>query len=204
MLPRLPRNLRIALLVMFVGCAPQLKSASAQRGQGFGGAHLMLSRQYALGIPLTSVRYHFGDDLHWADPGFDDQSWPIVDQARWPLPAFNSDGFMWARARVTVRSDAAGPIALCLSQIIIAIADEVFVNGKEVGRQGSLPPHIDLSLFPQDAIFDLPAGVAAPGTTLVVAFRVWYPPFVRTFGWFGGSGFILDESRNERPSASAS
>jgi hypothetical protein len=198
MLPRLPRNLRIALLVMFVCCAPQLKGASAQRGRGFGGAHLMLSRQYGPGIPLTSVRYHFGDDPHWADPGFDDQSWPIAEQVRWPVPAFNSDGFIWARTRVTVRSDAAGPIALCLSQDTIAVADEVFVNGMEVGRQGSLPPHIEISLFPQDEIFDLPAGVAAPGTTLVVAFRVWYPPFVRSFGWFVGADFILDESRNLR------
>jgi hypothetical protein len=118
MLPCLPRNLRIALLVIFVCCALQLKAAaSAERGkEGPGGAHLLPSGRYGTGIPLASVRYHFGDDPHWADPGFDDQSWPTVEQGRWPVPAFNSDGFMWARARVTVPSDAAGPIALCLSQ----------------------------------------------------------------------------------------
>jgi hypothetical protein len=204
MLPRLPRNLRIALLVIFVCCAPQLKAAaSAERGKGPGGPHLLLSGQSDTGIPLTSIRYHFGDDPHWANPGFDDQSWPIAEQVRWPVPAFNSDGFMWARARVTVRSDAAGPIALCLSQNTLAIADEVFVNGKEVGRQGSPPPHIEISLFPQDAVFDLPADVAAPGTNLVVAFRVWYPPFIRTFGWFDGAGFILDGSRNLRLAVNA-
>jgi phosphoserine phosphatase RsbU/P len=203
MLPRLPRNLRIALLVTFVCCAPQLKAAaSAERGKGPGGPHLLLSEQPGTGSPLTSVRYHFGDDpdgkLGWADPGFDDQSWPIAEKVRWPVPAYNSDGFMWARARVTVPSDAAEPIALCLSQNTFAIADRVFVNGKEVGRQGSLPPNIEIILFPQDAVFNLPAGVAAPGKTLVVAFRVWYPPFVRTFGWFEGAGFILDGSRNLR------
>ena len=199
MLPRLPRNLRIALVVIFVCCAPQIKATvSAQRGVGPGGAHLVISGQAGLRMPLASVRYHFGDDLRWADPRFDDQAWPIAEQVRWPLPAFNSDGFMWARARVTVSGDAPGPIALCLSQNTFAIAAEVFVNGKEVGHQGGLPPNVELILFPQDAVFDLPEGMAVPGTTLVVAFRVWYPPFVRTFGWFDGADFILEGSRNLR------
>jgi len=206
MLPRLPRNLRIAFLVICVYCAPQLKAAvSSERGkEGPGGAHLLPSGRSGTGIPLASIRYHFGDDPHWADPGFDDQSWPTVEQGRWPVPALNSDGFVWARARVTVPTDAAGPIALCLSQNILAIADEVFVNGNEVGRQGSPPPQIEISLFPQDAVFDLPSGVAAPGTTLVVAFRAWYPPFIRTFGWFGSADFILDGSRNLRLAVDAS
>ena len=200
MLPRLPRNLWIALLVILVCCAPPLEAADSagHGGVGPGGPHLVLSGHTGPRIPLASIRYHFGDDPRWADPGFDDQSWPIAEQGRWPAPTFNSDGFMWVRARVRVRIDAAGPIAFCLSQNIIAIADEVLVNGKEVGRQGSLPPRIELSIFPQDAVFDLPAGVAAPGTTAVVALRAWYPPFVRTFGWFGNADFILDESRNLR------
>jgi hypothetical protein len=210
MLPRVPRNLRIALLTIFVCCAPPLKAAlstgrgiSAQpRGEGPGGAHLAASGLYGRGILLSSVRYHFGDDpdgkLGWANPGFDDQSWPVAEQVRWPMPAFSSDGFMWVRARMTVPGDAAGPIALCLSQDTFSIADEVFVNGKQVGHQGRLPPQSELILFPQDAVFDLPAGEAAPGATLVVAFRAWYPPFIRTFGWFGFADFILDESRNLR------
>ncbi len=199
MLPRLPRNLRIALLVILVCCAPSLKAApSTWHGAGPGGAHLVSSGHPGLGLQLDSVRYHLGDDLHWTDPGFDDQSWPIAEQARWPLPPFDSDGFIWVRARATVPGVVAGPMALCLSQNTFAIADELFVNGKQSGRQGSLPPHVQLILFPQDAVFDLPVGVAAPGTTLVVAFRMWYPPFIRTFGWFGGADFILDGSRDVR------
>jgi len=208
MLPCLPRNLRIALLVLFVCCPLQVKAAASAergisvqpRGKGPGGAHLATSGLYDRGILLSSVRYHFGDDpdgkLGWADPGFDDQSWPVAEQVRWPMPAFNSDGFMWVRARMTVPGDAAGPIALCLSQDTFSIADEVFVNGKQVGHQGSLPPQSELILFPQDAVFDLPAGMAAPGTTLEVAFRAWYPPFIRTFGWFDFADFILDGNRN--------
>jgi hypothetical protein len=203
MLPRLPCNLRIALLVMIVCCAPRLKAApSTWRGGGPGGAHLATDGQYGRGFQLSTIRYYFGDDpdgkLGWADAGFDDRAWPVAEQVRWPMPAFDSDGFMWVRARLTVPPDASGPMALCLSQDTFAIADQVFVNGREVGHQGSLPPNTELILFPQDAVFDLPAGMAAPGTTVVVAFRVWYPPFVRTFGWFDFAGFILDSSRNLR------
>ncbi len=201
MLSRLPRDLRIALpliFVIFIRSAPQLKAtASAQRGEGGpGGAHLILTGQYGTGIPPNTVRYHFGDDSRWADPNFDDQSWPIAEQVRWPVPAFDADGFMWARVRVTVPGDAAGPISLCVSENTFAIADEIFVNGKQVGRQGSLPPNSELVLFPQDVVFDLPASDAAPGTTLIVAFRVWYPPFIRAFGWFDGASFIVDGSRD--------
>lgn len=201
MISRLLRSLRIALPIIFACCGLHLGAeAAAERAGGPGGAHLILSEHSGLGFPLASIRYHFGDDadgkLGWAGPGFDDQSWPVAKQGRWAVPDFNSDGVVWVRARISIPSDATGPMALCLSEDTFAIADEVFVNGKRVGHQGSPPPHIEIIIFPQDEVFDLPSGVAAPGATVVIAFRAWYPPFVRTFGWFSGVDFILDGSRN--------
>jgi hypothetical protein len=34
--------------------------------------------------PQPAIRYHFGDNFEWADPAFDDSSWPR--RAEWPCP----------------------------------------------------------------------------------------------------------------------
>lgn len=158
--------------------------------------------------PVSSgtVRYHFGDDpegkLGWADPNFDDSAWPVAQQGQWPMPPFYSDGFVWVRARVPVRSDASGPLSVrserpfVLVNYIFLVADELFVNGVQVGHQGSLPPHVDLRLHGWVEVFDVPTGAAVQGAETVVAFRVWCPPDLRQPGWFGGVRFSIDESRN--------
>ena len=91
------------------------------------------------------VRYHFGDDPNgakgWANPNTDDSSWPVAQQGRWPEPVFDSDGFVWVRMLVPVRSDTAEPLALRIVDLSRAwMANEVFVNGVRVGSFGRLPP----------------------------------------------------------------
>jgi len=146
------------------------------------------------------VHYHFGDDpqgqLGWAGANFNDSAWPVAPQGRWPEPQFHSDGFVWVRFRVKVRSDAAEPLAIRIGNPRGAlIADEVFVNGTEVGTFGRLPPHPWVNSLPQDAIFNLPPGVAQPGTAAVVALRFWYPPFNRRKGVFDTAAIAFDQSR---------
>ncbi len=156
--------------------------------------------------PESPVHYHFGDDpngkLGWADPTYDDSAWPLAQDGRWPIPPIYSDGFVWVRVRVPVPSDAAGQLAirserpLVLDSGVTAVADELFVNGVKVGRQGSLPPHAQPSLYGWDEVFNLPAGVAAPGASAVVAFRVWCPPYLQLIGGSGSGRFTIDETRN--------
>jgi hypothetical protein len=141
----------------------------------------LLAEATSSGEANQSVRYHYGDDSSWADPGFDDSTWPVAQQQRWPQPAYNSDGFVWVRFRVPVRSDIAGPLAIRVGNPpTVLIADEVFVNGTSVGTVGKLPPRAWVNCLPQDAIFDLPAGLAQPGTIASVVLRLWYPPFARS------------------------
>ena len=145
--------------------------------------------------------------MGWADPNFDDSSWPVVSQGRWPIPAFYSDGFMWVRVRVPVASSIAGPMAIRDAQNFGAsdngfvVADEVFVNGVLVGSRGGLPPRIELKVYGRDSVFDLPPGLIVPGKTAVVAFRAWYPPDVRWPGNFGSEIFAIDTSRALRLAA---
>jgi hypothetical protein len=210
MLPRIPRNLWIALLVMFAGCAPRIL------GEASAGttpvAHAENASQ-ASAQSGSAWRYHFGDDpdgkLGWADPNFDDNSWPVATEGRWPLPAFYSDGFMWVRVRVPVPNGAAGPLAIRVTEKFgatvngfaaaqvngFATANVVFVNGVLVGSRGSLPPRTELNAYGHDSVFDLPPGLTVPGETAVVAFRVWYPPDARWPGNFGCEILAIDASR---------
>ncbi len=179
MRPRWSRKVWIALLFLLTACAPRLRAEAAA-------------------APV--VRYHFGDDpdgkLGWADPSFDDSAWPVAKDGRWLIPPFYSDGFVWVRVRVPVRSDASGPLAVQISnQSAFLIAVELFVNGVSVGRQGSLPPGAAPVAFARSAVFDLPPGAAGKGTTAAVALRAWYPPGFRLRA--GATAvFAIDESRN--------
>ena len=179
MFPRMSNRLGTALLLLCAVCAPRLRAEAASS-------------------PV--VRYHFGDDpdgkLGWADPDFDDSAWPVAQQGRWLEPPFYSDGFVWVREQVPVRRDAAGPLAVQISnQSAFLIAEELFVNGVPVGRQGSLPPQAAPVAYARSAVFDLPPGAAGKGTTAAVALRAWYPPGVRSRA--GATAvFAVDESRN--------
>jgi sigma-B regulation protein RsbU (phosphoserine phosphatase) len=140
----------------------------------------------------AETRYHFGDDpdgkLGWANPTFDDSAWPIAENGQWPMPPFFSDGFIWLRFRIPVRGDASGPLAVRsardrnLDGLPFALADELYVDGVLAGSQGSLPPHVELDIHQLDAVFELPASAAKPGSTAVVALRVWCPPHLRRPG----------------------
>jgi phosphoserine phosphatase RsbU/P len=151
------------------------------------------------------VRYHFGDDpdgkLGWADPNFDDRGWPVAANGRWPMPPFYSDGFIWLRFRIPVRSDASGSLAARSSRepfvgaAPFTVADELYVDGALAGREGYLPPHAELHL-PQDFVFDLSGDEATPGKTAVVAIRVWCPPVLRYSINSGAFQIAIDESRN--------
>lgn len=179
MRPRWSRKVWIALLFLLTACAPRLRAEAAA-------------------APV--VRYHFGDDpdgkLGWADPNFDDSAWPVAQQGRWLAPPFYSDGFVWVRVLMPVRRDAAGPIAVQISnQSASLIAAELFVNGVPVGRQGSLPPRAAPIAFARDAVFDLPPGTAGTGMNVLVAFRAWYPPGFRSRAG-ATAEFAIDESRN--------
>jgi phosphoserine phosphatase RsbU/P len=147
------------------------------------------------------VRYHYGDNPAWADPSFDDSAWPIAENGKWPMPPFYSDGFIWVRLRVPVRSDASGPLAVRSSRdffvgaLPFTLANELYVGGVLAGREGSFPPRVELHL-PRDAVFDLPATAATPGKTAEVAIRIWCLPDLRSPNYSGTFRVSIDENRN--------
>jgi phosphoserine phosphatase RsbU/P len=126
-------------------------------------------------VPVT--RYHYGDNLQGADPTFNDSGWVRGQNGRWRLPPFDSDGFVWVRIPVAIPMSASEPLAIRWRfSGTHPGAVEVFVNGRAVGAQGAFPPSGDPVYLPPSAVFDLPTGAATPGSTAVVAMRVWYMP----------------------------
>ena len=146
---------------------------------------------------VSPVHYRFGDDPQWANPNFDDTSWLVAQHGSWLLPPFDSDGHVWVRETLRVTNDASGALALRISGRNSAlIADEVYVNGVLVGRQGRLPPNAVPIAFGKDVVFDLPEGAARSGATAVVAFRAWYSPGLRPTSRPDNALFVIGESEN--------
>ncbi len=135
----------------------------------------------------SAVRFHLGDapdsTKGWANPNFDDSSWPVAPQDLWPEPAFESDGFVSVRFQAPVRSDTAEPLALHIASLSHRWnADEVFVNGIRLSSIGKLPPKPFVEALPLDSVFDLPSGLTRPGAVAHIALRIWYPLFARRPG----------------------
>jgi sigma-B regulation protein RsbU (phosphoserine phosphatase) len=141
----------------------------------------------------TPVRYHFGDDTRWADPAFNDSAWPVAQDGRWPVPAFYSDGFVWARVRVP--ANAAGQLGIRLQYSGDGQVDALFVNGLPVTSESVASHNTAPSLNANDAVLELPPGRTLPGSTSVVAFRVSYRPETRMEGGFGHAKVEIDNSR---------
>jgi len=113
--------------------------------------------------PAPAVRYQFGDDQdgskRWANVNLDDSSGPVAPKDMWPRPPFYSDGFVWIRFRVPVRTDTMEPLALRVSSVRnTLIAYEVFVNSTRVGSFGRVSPRPTAESLPREASLQLAAG----------------------------------------------
>jgi hypothetical protein len=99
--------------------------------------------------------------------------------------------------RVTVPADASGRLAIKVSDPYHAlISFEIFVNGRPAVQRGTFRPNPEpvLVIWP-GSVFDLPAGLARPGETVVVAYRVWFQPSNWTPAAYRSTTFEIGESR---------
>lgn len=137
-------------------------------------------------------KFKTGDDRSWADPGFDDASWEIVDLT--PLPgAHDGDqgltkytpgwsarghsgyvGFAWYRMKVRVPELSAGGLWLA-GPALVDNAYQIYVNGHLLGGIGDFSRTPTRIFGLQPRLFELPRELwVANGTesSAVIAFRV--------------------------------
>jgi hypothetical protein len=110
--------------------------------------------------------FHTGDNLAWAQPGFDDSGWEKLrgDQTWGAQTHPGYIGFAWYRKPIEVTS-ARGPITILVPPIQDAY--ELYWNGTKIGGRGKLPPDADWDANAHAAIYTLPS---ASG---MLAVRVW-------------------------------
>ena len=114
-------------------------------------------------------RFKTGDDMRWADPGFDDSSWKLLHSNEdWSQQDYaDYGGFAWYRFKVILPDDTA-PLGLYLPSL--STCYQVFADGHLISQYGHLPPH-------QQVYTKAPRLIALPharqGQPMVIAIRVW-------------------------------
>jgi hypothetical protein len=137
---------------------------------------------------VSGWKVRTGDEAGWADPQTDDSGadWrDIAPGTPWEnLPGLaDYDGFGWYRIHFRM------PASITRQDMTLALghiddADETFVNGKQVGASGTMPPNYK-GAFAESRRYDVPAEVLnwEPGADNVLAIRVYD---------FSGNGGVTD------------
>lgn len=118
-------------------------------------------------------RFELGDDMAWIDPEFDDSDWEnVFVPSPWEDEGYPGyDGFAWYRNDFYLEEDVDEKMLYVrLGQI--DDVDEVYINGKFVGFNGTLPPDYFTGFF-ADRNYKIPPGVLKLGAENTIAVRVY-------------------------------
>ncbi|MBP1657698.1 MAG: hypothetical protein H6Q31_2299 [Bacteroidetes bacterium] len=148
-----------------------------------------------------------GDDLAWAQPGFNDKGWQAVEvPSFWETQGFKHyDGYGWYRLRFRP-SDALKDQHLILFMGKIDDFDEVYLNGERIGKTGrfddSAEPSGSNILYRNWRAYTIPAGLLKFRADNVIAVRV-YDMFMHGGIYEGPVGLVRREDYMKWESASA-
>ncbi len=136
-------------------------------------------------VPVLSLdgfwRFHPGDDpngsLGWADPAFDDSSWPLLrSNVGWGGQGYKGyTGFAWYRFKVVLPEDHQ-TWAIMLPRVLTSY--QIFADGVRIGQFGGLPPHGQYVVGYDEIYTFVPGARSGPGSrrTVTFAIRVWQWP----------------------------
>lgn len=163
-------------------------------------------------------RFHVGDDPHWADPGFDDSGWELVDLSA-PASATDGDvglpnyapgwsakghagyyGYAWYRIHLNLRTPVGESLAL-LGPWQVDSAYQIYENGRLLGGVGSFSGGTPTAYgYHYPTFFALPAA-AHDDHSIVIAIRVWMGPWAVDDP--GSGGIHIAPAIGERPAIAA-
>jgi len=118
---------------------------------------------------VQSAKVHYGDDLRWANPDFDDSGWGDGN-AEIDLQKHVLETYYWVRYKVRIPDRILDPVVG--THVTIA---EAYIDGHLVGSNGHFPPNL------QDTqqvflAWPIPEDLAKPGRVVTVALRLWQYP----------------------------
>lgn len=108
-------------------------------------AGAMSLSSFAQDVSVENAKFHAGDDMSWAGIGIDEGSWrDITNTKTWTDQGVRiENGFGWYRYHVTIsksmleKSDLKETVDFNMGKI--DDADEVYLNGKLIGKTGRFP-----------------------------------------------------------------
>lgn len=137
-----------------------------------GSASISFAQDFKKVMDLSHRwKFSIGDKQEWADPEFNDSDWEWIDvPSAWENQGFHGyDGFAWYRTTFTARQ-LPNKHALYLQLGNIDDVDEVFVNGKRIGKSGNFPPRYSTA-YNSNRRYNIPADLI--GETNTIAVRVY-------------------------------
>lgn len=140
----------------------------------------LLSAQ-AQKVTVSEARFQTGDNVAWSRPNFDDSGWETVPVGQlWTeFGVKNPNNYAWYRMRVvipkSVLSDAYSKDFVKVSVAKVDDCDETFVNGKLVGKTGSMPNDKNGYRMAYDDLreYIVPTGLIKWNQENVIAVRVY-------------------------------
>jgi phosphoserine phosphatase RsbU/P len=133
-------------------------------------------------VKLTALwRFHAGDDLAWAAPGFDDSQWTLTPPDKDPQRGSTAD-IRWGWYRIRVKLPATHePLALSLGWW----ESEIYADGRLIGTIGT--PRSNPRSTYGDSVYVFPLPEDLNGRTITLAVRtpqMWADP-----GGLSGLGY---------------
>jgi hypothetical protein len=120
-----------------------------------------------------SWKFSIGDDSNWASPSYNDSGWDQINvPGKWEDQGYNDyNGYAWYRKTFKVSGIPANTtIYLMLGKI--DDADVVYLNGKEIGRNGSFPPDF-VTAYDRIRKYVIPADNLKEGSDNVISVKVY-------------------------------
>ncbi len=152
----------------------------------------MDASDYKLVNRLTGYwKFSIGDNVKWADPEFNDTDWDqIYVPSDWEQNGYEDyNGFAWYRKTFQTYSlPEESPVILDLG--IIDDVDEVYINGKFIGKTGNFPPAYETA-YDLERRYVIPKGTLNFSGNNVIAIKVydaWGPGGIRS----GAIGLYID------------
>ena len=174
-------RIRSLILLWMIAASVCVTAKSQAAGAGSPVAPIDLQAERMAVTQISkNWRFHRGDDPRWADPGFDDSAWKVLQPtAPWDAQGLAPvNNLAWFRFRLIV---PASMPSLLLMMPGAGKAYQIFAGGQLAGQAGRLPPQPPEVLSSTQRIFTLPLRGARPlpgsqSKEILVAIRVWQDP----------------------------
>jgi sialate O-acetylesterase len=117
-------------------------------------------------------KFSIGDDPQWSEQSYDDAGWDqIIVPRPWEESGYNEyNGYAWYRKTFNAGDMPNTTLYLMLGRI--DDADVVYLNGKVIGRNGSLPPN-SVTAYDKVRKYAIPAGILKENAENFIAVRVY-------------------------------